>query len=69
MLRNLLTGIFGGVAYADYRSLNCPDANQCSDALMVWQTAAIFAVGGLILIAILWLIRPMSRRQEGQSDA
>ena len=79
LLRNLLTGIyvlllipaavFGAVAYSDYKYLNCPGANQCSDALMVWESSAIFAVGGLIFIALLWLIRPASNRREGGNHA
>ena len=79
LLRNLLTGIyalllipaavFGVAAYSDYKSLDCPGANQCSDALMVWQSSAIFAVGGLILIGLLWLIRPASIRREGGNNA
>ena len=78
-LRNLLTGIyvlllipvgvFGAAAYSDYNYLDCSGANQCSDALLVWQSAAIFAVGGLIIIGLLWLIRPSPNRREGGNNA
>ena len=62
-------GVLGAVAYSDYNYLDCPGANQCSDALTVWQSSAIFAVGGLIFIALLWLIRPAPNKREGGNDA
>jgi len=76
LLRNLLTaiyalllipaGVFGAAAYSDYNSLDCPGANQCSDALTVWQSSGIVAVGGLIFIGLLWLA---SKRREGGNNA
>ena len=62
-------GVFGLAAYSDYSSLNCPGANQCTDALLVWQSAAAFGVGGLIIIGLLWLVRPSTNRRETESNA
>ena len=74
--RNLLTGvyvlllvpavIFGTVAYSDFRHLGCPGANQCSDALTIWASAAIFAVVGLLIVGALWFAVAAASRRGGE---
>jgi|GEM_PF-3959472 len=65
----LVAGFIGATAYADYRHLGCPAANQCSDAFGAMQFAAVIGVSALLLIAVILILPRKADRQRGEVNA
>ena len=65
----LFSGLIGIVAYSDYSYLDCPGANQCSDALDTMQVGGASSLGAVIAIALIWIVSFKTDRNGDEFNA
>ncbi len=61
--------LFGIVAKMDYDHLDCPAANQCSDAASVMTLAVLYVLAAPVLALLFTLLRAAARAVEAQEKA
>ena len=65
----LFAAFIGIVAYSDYSYLDCPGANQCSDALGTMQVGGGICVGAVIAIALIGIVSFKAGRHGDEFNA